>query len=347
MKTWYTKLFGLIAVLLAFTACEKDEERLVLRPGTGTMTVTPSAQSVTLSSSNAANEALRFSWPAADYGFNAAVNYVLQFARAGSNFTEPAEVTVGNALQKAFTVSELNALLLRLGLVPGTPAQVQVRVKSDVNPSVTPVYSGTTTITATPYLSLIQYPSLYVPGSYQNWAPATAAKIASVRDNKVYEGYVNFTEATTEFKLTDAPNWDSGIFGAAAGAAAGLASPGDNLKVTGPGYYLLKADLNANTWSATRTTWGLIGSGTSTGWDSDLDMTYDAATGTWRITTDLKEGEIKFRANDAWTINLGDTKADGLLEYEGENIKITSAGRYLVTLNLGNAGNYSYTLTKQ
>ena len=60
----------------------------------------------------------------------------------------------------------------------------------------------------------------------------------------------------------------------------------------------------------------------------------------------LKQDEIKFRANDAWDINLGDTKADGLLEPGGDNIKVAVAGKYLVTLNLSVGGNYTYVLTK-
>jgi hypothetical protein len=54
-------------------------------------------------------------------------------------------------------------------------------------------------------------------------------------------------------------------------------------------------------------------------------------------------GEIKFRANDLWDINLGDTGADGILEYEGENIVVSEAGTYNISLKLG-APDYTYSI---
>ena len=56
---------------------------------------------------------------------------------------------------------------------------------------------------------------------------------------------------------------------------------------------------------------------------------------------------IKFRANGAWDINFGDTKADELLDYNGDDIKVPTAGTYTVVLDLSKPGNYTYTLTKQ
>lgn len=41
---------------------------------------------------------------------------------------------------------------------------------------------------------------------------------------------------------------------------------------------------------------GIIGSATPSGWDSDTDMTYSIENRCWTITTDLTDGEIKFRA---------------------------------------------------
>jgi hypothetical protein len=70
----------------------------------------------------------------------------------------------------------------------------------------------------------------------------------------------------------------------------------------------------------------VIGSATAGGWGSDQDMTYNATTRTWTITTNLVVGEMKFRANDDWAVNLGDNGNDGKPEINGANIPITSAG---------------------
>ena len=188
------------------------------------------------------------------------------------------------------------------------------------------------------------FPTLWVPGSHQGWNPAEAPKLVSVEKDDKYEGYANFPNANTEFKFTSHPNWDNTNYGA--GGAGELSTDGGNLTVAAPGYYLLKADLNNNTWSATKTSWGVIGSATAGGWDSDQDLTYDATTKVWKGTLTLTEGEIKFRANDAWDINFGDNGANGSLEYGGDNIKIAAAGSYEITLNLSEAGKYTYTLKK-
>ncbi|MBK9491814.1 MAG: SusE domain-containing protein [Haliscomenobacter sp.] len=344
MKNWFSKIFPVI-LIMAILSCEKDEERLVVMPGAAPV-LTASTATPVLKIEDASKEAVKFSWSAADFNYPAGVTYTLQLAKKGTDFKEPIEFNAGAALSKSYSVADLNTALLRLGIAPNSLGQLDVRVKAAVSALVPTLASASASLSATPYLVIIEYPSLYVPGGYQGWAPERAAKLASVKDNKIYEGYVYFGDAS-EFKMTDAPNWNNGIFGDEGdGSSKKIATPGNNFKVASAGYYLLKADLNDKSWDAIKTSWGLIGSGTPGGWDSDTDLTYDAATGTWSVTLDLKADEIKFRANDDWGINFGDTKADGLLDYGGDNIKVAVAGNYTVTLNLSVGGNYSYTLKK-
>lgn len=336
--------FGLFATLL-FSSCQKDELKAVVQPGAAP-TLQASTTTLALQSTDAAKEAVTFSWGAVDYGYPAAVTYTLQFDKKGNGFKAPIEIASANSLKKTFTVADVNTMLINLGVTPGSSGQIEARVKSDVSPGVASVVSAASTLTGTPYAVVISYPSLYVPGGYQGWAPDKAPKIVSVKSDKNYEGYVYFPDASTEFKVTDAPNWNAGIYGNKTGANGTLASPGDNLFATGAGYYLLKVDLNASKWSATKTTWGVIGSATPKGWDADSPMTFDPATGTWSVTLNLVKGDIKFRANGAWDINYGDTKADGLLDLNGDNIAIPADGKYTVTLNLSTAGTYTYSTTK-
>jgi len=49
-------------------------------------------------------------------------------------------------------------------------------------------------------------------------------------------------------------------------------------------YYLVKADTDASTYSISLSIWGLIGTDTPNGWDSDQDMTYNPDTRTLKIT---------------------------------------------------------------
>jgi hypothetical protein len=347
MNIQFNRLVILALFALTFFACEKDEERVVARQGTPAA-LTASTSTLVLNQTSAGADALTFSATPSNYGFNAAVTYTLELAKKGSNFSDSVVVSLDNTRQKKFTVGEFNGILNKLELPAGSEGQVEARVKSQVAPSVAPVYSNVVTINATPYADLIDYPSIYVPGGYQGWAPDKAPKISSVSDNKMYEGYINFPDATTEFKFTTAPNWNENFGDAGTGTSKALKADGANIKVTAPGYYLVKANLNDLTWSTEKTSWGVIGDATPAGWTNDTDLTYDAATGTWKITLDLKStGKMKFRANDDWAINMGDLKTpNGFLAYGGENIPVPVDGRYDITLDLSVPGNYRYSLKK-
>lgn len=186
------------------------------------------------------------------------------------------------------------------------------------------------------------YPVLYVPGSYQGWDPSNESTVlGSVNSDGNYEGYLNFPDANTMFKFTTMPNWDYNW--GDDGADGTLDVGGTDIEAVEPGYYKINVDTNNLTYTFEKTYWGVIGSATAGGWDSDQDMEYDPETGLWSVALELAEGFIKFRANDDWTINLGDSGFDGILEYGGDDIPITSAGTYLITLKLG-APDYTYGL---
>ncbi|MDX2247262.1 MAG: RagB/SusD family nutrient uptake outer membrane protein [Bacteroidia bacterium] len=185
------------------------------------------------------------------------------------------------------------------------------------------------------------YPKIYVPGGYQGWDPAnTATVMTSVASDDKYEGYFWF-DANTEFKFTTGPNWDVNY--GDTGADGTLDSGGDNLKVADAGFYKLNVDIAALTYTISKTTWGLIGSATADGWNSDQDMTYNATEGAWVITADLIAGEVKFRANDDWGLNYGDDGANAILEINGGNIAIPSAGTYQIKLYLDRP-DYTYSV---
>ncbi|QNE41722.1 SusF/SusE family outer membrane protein [Hymenobacter sp. NBH84] len=357
MKTWFTKILGIGAVALALTACEKDEDRAVISSNGGPTLTASSTALGALSADNAAKEAVVFNWTNADYGYPAAVTYTLQLDVKGNNFKSPSEFTT-TATKRAFTVAELNSTLLALGIAPGSTGQLDARVLSNVSSNTTYAQqSGVTSVTAMPYLSIIAYPSLYVPGKYQDWAPEKAPKIASPANNGTYEGYVNFTDPNG-FKFTSAPNWDNTNYGisgtittdpATEEVSGKLSSTGGDISLPATGYYRLIVNVPNLTWTATPTTWAAIGSATPGGWDNQTPLTYNTATGTWSATMNLSAGgEVKFRANNKWDINYGDTKADGVLDAGGDNIKgPTAAGSYLVTLDLSQgAGNYTYSIRK-
>ena len=197
--------------------------------------------------------------------------------------------------------------------------------------------------------SVNQYGLLYVPGDYQGWNPATAATLGSPANDGNYDGYVNIPAGGTyEFKLNTTPDW-SNSFGDGGGGT--LSSSGGNMKVPGAGFYHISASTVSNTWSATATTWGIIGSFAASGWSNDVNMTYDAANNKWTGTITTAAGDqFKFRANHDWGTNLGESGGKGSLVYNGDNLGdagknfAVPAGTHVVSLFLNNSGYYTYTL---
>ncbi|MBZ4651786.1 MAG: putative carbohydrate-binding module [Proteiniphilum sp.] len=183
--------------------------------------------------------------------------------------------------------------------------------------------------------------TLYVPGGHQGWNPATAPTLYSRNFDFKYSGYVYFGEANTEFKFTSQPNWDGPNYGDGGDGMLSDDGGAGNLVVSEPGMYKIDVDLTANSYTLTKTEWGLIGDATEGGWDNSTPMTYDPATGLWSVTTTLKDGSFKFRANNGWDINLGGETNN--LSYGGDNIPAT-AGSYTITLDLSDPAAFKATI---
>ncbi|MBI2730802.1 MAG: SusE domain-containing protein [Sphingobacteriales bacterium] len=352
MKTWFNKLFFISLAPLIMWSCKKEENKVYLENGK-TQSLSVSSTTLVLDPAKASAESIIFAWDAVQYGYPAGSSYTLQFDKAGGTFASPVKSeNIGTERKKSYTTGDLNKLLLLSGFPAGSASQVLVRVKSEITgvSTVAPQYSNVVTLTITPYLVKVEYPSLYVPGNYQGWAPDKAKKIAAFNasNDKFYEGYVYFSIDNNEFKFTDAPNWNNGIFGDNGDGTTGIIqSPGNNIKVATSGYYWLKCDLKNKTWTATRTEWGIIGSSIPPyDWSTDVNMTLDQNTGIWSVTGDFKAGDYKFRANDKWDINYGDKDSDGILDFNAANLKLAADGKYKIELDLTDAGNYTFKVTK-
>lgn len=128
-----------------------------------------------------------------------------------------------------------------------------------------------------------------------------------------------------------------------------LEAGGDNIKIAQAGTYLVTVDFkNAKYAIEAIKPWGVVGDATPTGWNGPdvkfIPTGIDKVFVVDRIT--LKDGEIKFRLNDDWGTNYGDKGADGILEANGDNIKV-KAGTYGITLDLSNADKPTYKMEKK
>jgi starch-binding outer membrane protein SusE/F len=359
------KILKHLPLLLLFAtlhSCKKEETRAYLNSSAdGSFTLkTNVANALTLLQTNQADTVAIANWGDANFGFNAGVNYTLQISKKTANFTTTsiAEMSLLATHNYTFTTKKLNSSLISISAADVATNYV-MRIKATVNDSVAPIYSTVIDFTATPYKDVIvyEYPqALRIAGNYQGWNPSAAPKIvdakASSNGGAKYEGYINFADANPLFKMVKGGDWSAGDFGDANGSGtSGTLKPNtagnNNVNLSnGAGVYLLKANTVDLNWSAIKIDmWGIIGDATPNGWGNPTAMTYDAATNSYSITTNLTVGKIKFRANSNWDINFGDDNTDGIPEYGGANIDVAVAGNYVITLDL-TAGNYSYTIKK-
>lgn len=347
MKKILSLSLGLALLLSACT--EKDKEPILAAGNAPSITSPGATASFILADSTKDNIISLFSWTPAEFGYQAGVNYTLELDKAGNSFADPITVGSINALElNNITQEKINTILIAGKDLPGEEfSNVEFRVVARVGSAddLPVLISPAVTVQIRPYTVVVNYPFLHVPGSYQGWNPADSTTVVfAPRSDEKYEGYLYFNDGGAKYKYTKGASWttnwgDDGNDGS-------LQSNGADIPLaSGAGVYRLNVDLNALTHTAVKTDWGLIGSATPGGWDSDQDMTYDQATRKWTVTLNLVPGDIKFRANDAWDINLGDNDANKKMEYGGANIAIAEAGNYTIELNLS-VPIYTYKVIK-
>ena len=184
-------------------------------------------------------------------------------------------------------------------------------------------------------------PAFYLVGGSTGagWEPnlAIPMRLYGEDSKTTFESFEYITVDGDGFKfLPTQDGWDGDL--GLGGAEGTLAPGGDNLEVEADGFYRVRIDTEALTYELLETSWGVIGDATPGGWDTDTDMTFEGGRGTytWTVTMPLQPGELKFRANDDWDINLGGAQSN--LTFGGDNIAISDAGTYQIELNLNPEG---------
>ncbi|MFP8488133.1 SusE domain-containing protein [Gracilimonas sp. Q87] len=342
-----TIMFGLL-----FTISCEDSTGPMLKTDVDSPTIiSGDGETYVLNKDVAGDSLTLLEWSESDYGFDAAVTYTVQMDPENADFDNNSIVNLGRSNTTKFTttVKDLNAVLLGANFTPLQEINAMVRVQAVVNDQVDTMYTSPVSLNLTPYSTCNYCPAIYVPGNYQgasgytnDWSPADAPALSSLdglTDN--YEGYVYMANANNEFKFTAVRDW-SKDWGSNNGSTSELVD-GDgetNATLAESGYYKMNVNINNLEYSVTKTDWGVIGDATPNGWDSDTDMTYDPVNKVWTVDINLTSGTFKFRANDAWNLDYGDNEGDGELDQGGGNISVSSAGNYIIILNLSE---YPYT----
>ena len=333
-----------MVMIFALSSCDKDSGPVMSSsPGAASIISPEDGVLYELYEDQVDDSLFTLEWTAAEYGYEAGVEYSIMLGETGNNNEEDfTRLTTTHNLSQSFTVGEINSTLISMGFEDGDQASVQIRVMSEPHGAIMDekLVSEPITMTIIPFEVDIEIPELQVPGGYQeasnygsNWSPdhEDIARLYSLDDDNQYEGYVYVAEDGSELKFTQGASWD--VNWGDDGADGTLQPDGANIE-RDAGYYKINVDLDALTYTTLDTEWGLIGDATPDEWDADQDMTYDPDEHVWTITLDLTAGEIKFRANDDWDLNYGDDAGDGTLVEGGANIPVDEAGNYTVILDL-------------
>jgi len=335
-----------ILLVLVFVACEEKALDPVLALGNVPSITAPSANaSFTLVEADADVPLTTFAWTASEFGFDAAVNYRLEFDVAGNNFADPlALFTVNDLSFDTYTQGQLNNVMLTKGLPGGAPSLVDLRICAKVSDGVEQPCSAPITIEVITYAADIVFPKLQVPGSYQDWDPANEETVVFSRlSNEVYEGYIYFNIDDALYKFTKGPSWDVNWGDEELDGILDPGGLGNDIPITeGAGMYFLHADLNTFMHFNLKTNWSAFGSATG---DQDLNFEWDDGKKALSLTNDLSAGDFIFRANATNDINFGDDFANGTLENDGAAIEIGEAGNYTIDLELDKS-TLKYTATK-
>lgn len=376
MKKLSILIIALVA-LTGFNACTSDDDVVfIAQPDPeGVNFMNTFSSEYILTNSTAENTAERFVWNEINLDVPTNINYDV-IGSTSADMSDPALLGSTAGTNLAVKVKQLLVLAKEAGLDndPTTDAPnagtIYVQVLATAGTAGEMIHESAiqalNIVLPETTEEVVELPKIFMVGNFQaaggygnDWTPADGVPLAASDMGETdFEGFVYINADAPEFKfLPTNTGWDGdyGDAGTEAGGFTGSLLQEGEVNAGTPegtgGYYWVKVDTDALTYSLTKVDWGIIGNATPTGWDSDTDMVYNAETKLWTLTIDLTmqvptDNGMKFRANDAWAINLGDTDADGTLEFGGDNIGVPETGNYTVTLDLSNPRNYTYSLVK-
>ncbi|MEO9211332.1 MAG: SusE domain-containing protein [Ginsengibacter sp.] len=180
-----------IFLITGLWSCKKDENKVMFLGGDTPALKASTSGDVPLSLAAKSNPAIAFSWTNPNYKFNTGissqdVNYILQFAAAGTSFNgQVQEVSVTKGLGASLTVGDLNTIMAKLGLPENISQKMIVRLKAFLANGSALLLSNEVSFSAIPYLDVaVPLPltgNLYIigdatPGGWGNPVPDPAQK---------------------------------------------------------------------------------------------------------------------------------------------------------------------------
>lgn len=356
MKNYIKTIALILSLFVGFTSCETDDDLEFVAAPQGDFELTNTFLSdyvLPAESSTDNNIGAIFAFNPADFGIQTNVSYELQSSVMG-DFTDATIVpTLSNANnQIEVSIGTLKTLAEEYGIIAPDSGNLNFRVRAfpgDASSS-TEMFTPTQQITVTLLEassggSGVELSTWGVVGSaYNNWNDPSSfldAPFYTTDQSDVYVAYVTLVAGQIKFRENN--DWGNNL--GDDGADGTLEPGGANIDVTA-GNYKITLDLGANTYLIEEFSWGIVGDAYNAWGDvndpnyrPDARFSYDYVTNTFKVGVKLLNGQMKFRKNNDWGENFGDTGVDGTLDPGGDNIDVTE-GFYAITLDLVN-GTYT------
>lgn len=175
MNKYILNLLLICSILVAFTACKKEENRVIFKGGTAPQLSASSTGPIVLQKENKEANAITLSWTNPEYRFNTGVNsqnvnYILQIDTAGKNFQSAKlqEMSIPSNLAITLTAQQLNGFLSRMEFKAGEVQAVDMRVKATLSNGSVPLISNPVTVRVNPYLDFAVEPPGTAANNYED-----------------------------------------------------------------------------------------------------------------------------------------------------------------------------------
>lgn len=287
MKT-IKSLFAVLFALLAFSACEKDGDKIYLQ-SLESNNLMATTDRVELNADLAQEIVVSLAWtdrtiqisdPAV--GTTVTVTTYVE-ASLSEDFSTTVSKTATTSLSIAFTGLELNSLASEIGAVTGRNNKIYFRLAGTTGTNIPPVYSNVVSIDVTPYKMDMNTGTVILSNDQTENLGETGVTFYSPDADGIYSGFISIPEAWYHILLKEG---DGSIWGTSGseGAFHLTDDPNNSLQnMWFPGtagcYYVI-VNTQAAEWSALH-----ISSLSVSGLTSEsIDLTLDQATNQWVAT---------------------------------------------------------------
>lgn len=338
-------------LLMSTGACNSDDITIVTPLGAAVLTSPAEGTAYVLDADKPTEEVAKFSWSAAKYSADVVVQYTLLIDKKGGDFTAAKTLATTSSITEATILAkDLNQVVIDLGAQTEIASMFDVKITSNVAGAISQEDTKLITISVTPYTGRVNY-------DFTEWYMVGDATVSGWDNNKGNQILFRSPSNSNEYKftgffkkgyfktITNLGNWTP-MYGGSGGTLVYRGTESDpdpaSFEIPADGYYTFIMDVDKLTYKLTPydataaklfTTVGIIGDSTPGGWDTSTPMVKSTFNGhIWSLgSTALKDGGLKFRANDSWDVSWGgNTAFSG--GGTGDNIPV-SKSKYLIYFN--------------